>query len=625
MIPQPFIQDLVARVDIVELIQRYVPLKKAGTNYSACCPFHNEKTPSFTVSPSKQFYHCFGCGVHGTAISFLMDYTGVGFVDAIKDLSQQLGLQVPQERPAFDSPARTQQRSLIELMTTAARFYRDQLKQTPRAIDYLKHRGLSGEVAARFGIGYAPDAWQSLGHAFSNYDEPALVEAGLVVTNETGRRYDRFRDRIMFPILDQRGNVIAFGGRILDKGEPKYLNSPETPLFEKGRELYGLPQARIGIRETDTVVVVEGYMDVVALAQFGVTNAVATLGTSTTPTHVQKLLRQAERLVFCFDGDKAGRKAARRALEAALPHLADNKTLSFLFLPEEHDPDSFVRQRGSEAFQTATQGATPLGRFLLDNLLEDAGDLASAEGRARLVYLAKEFLPKVGAPNLRIQLIRELAQLAHISPEEAMQGLGLLAQSPSLPSRSSGREQRPPDEHHSFGGFNRRHDGRRHFFSEKRPSSPRAAVVPLERKLLRVLLAKPDLGIRLPLGLVSELPDNLDRAALIAVVDAGEDGALLGAPLGAWLEHFRGSPHEGAIALALSSLEQRFVDEEQVDQIFEDTLTDLELGQTAAEIRRLYANPKDLLSEAAKEKLRELFEKRVLLEKKQKLRSGQSV
>ncbi|MCL2657983.1 MAG: DNA primase [Betaproteobacteria bacterium] len=600
MIPQAFIQDLVARVDIVELIQRYVPLKKAGANYAACCPFHNEKSPSFTVSPSKQFYHCFGCGAHGTAIGFLMEYAGLGFVDAVEDLAHQFGLEVPNEGPRFDGASHTQQRSLIDLMSSAARFYRDQLKQSPKAIDYLKRRGLTGEITALFGIGYAPDAWQSLEQVFSKYDDPALVEAGLVVTNDTGRRYDRFRDRIMFPIQDQRGNVIAFGGRILDSGEPKYLNSPETPLFEKGRELYGLPQARVGIRETDTVIVVEGYMDVVALAQFGVGNAVATLGTATTPTHVQKLLRQANRLVFCFDGDKAGRKAAHRALEAALPHLADDKNVSFLFLPEEHDPDSFVRERGAEAFQAAAQDATQLGRFLFDTLIEDC-DLISAEGRARLIHLAKDYIPKIGAPNLRVQLVRELAQASHVSPEEAAQGLGLAIAKPSRGGSNRFGERKPP------------------------PPLPRAAVTPLERKLLRVLLAKPDLSGKLPLSLLSALPDNPERAALIAVVDAGEDGTLIGAPLGAWLEHFRGNPHENAIALALRSLEEGFVDAEQIDQIFQDTLTELELGQTSAEISRLCANPRDLQSEAAKEKLRELFEKRVLLEKKQKLRSGQSV
>jgi DNA primase len=622
MIPQPFIQDLVARIDIVELIQRYVPLKKAGANYAACCPFHNEKSPSFTVSPTKQFYHCFGCGAHGTAIGFLMDYAGLGFVDAVKDLAQQLGLEVPDDGPAFDNAAHAQQKSLIECMTGAARFYRDQLKQSPRAIDYLKRRGLSGEIAARFGIGFAPDAWQSLDRVFPKYEDPALVEAGLVVTNDTGRRYDRFRDRIMFPIQDQRGAVIAFGGRVLDKGEPKYLNSPETPLFEKGRELYGLPQARIGIRETDTVIVVEGYMDVVALAQFGVANAVATLGTATTPTHVQKLLRQANRLVFCFDGDKAGRKAARRALEAALPHLADDKTVSFLFLPEEHDPDTFVRERGPEAFQGAAQNATSLGRFLFDGLIEDC-DLASVEGRARLVHLAKDFVPKVGAPNLRVQLVRELAQLAHLSPEEAAEGLGLKI---AAPARS-----RPADDGRFDGGFREGRSGEGRFgdgrfkdrrFSDRRipPSAPRAAVVPLERKLLRVLLAKPDLGIRLPLGLLGALPDNQDRAALIAVVDAGEDGSLHGAPLGAWLEHFRGSPHEAAIALALRSLEEGFVDEDQVDSTFADALTRLEAHALEVELKALQ-------SEIATGRAGDDAALRLnaLLAKKQKLRSGQPV
>ncbi len=592
MIPQPFIQDLVARIDIVELIQRYVPLKKAGANYAACCPFHNEKSPSFTVSPSKQFYHCFGCGAHGTAIGFLMEYAGLGFVDAVRDLAQQLGLAVPDDGPAFDGATHARQSSLIELMSEATRFYRDQLKQSPRAIDYLQRRGLSGEITAHFGIGYAPDAWQSLDQVFAKYDDPALVEAGLVVTNETGRRYDRFRDRIMFPIQDQRGNVIAFGGRVLDRGEPKYLNSPETPLFEKGRELYGLPQARNGIREADTVIVVEGYMDVVALAQFDVGNAVAALGTATTPMHVQKLLRQAGRIVFCFDGDKAGRKAATRALDAALPHLADDKHVSFLFLPEEHDPDSFVREHGAAAFKTAARNATSLGHFLIDTLAEEC-DLASADGRAQFLDLAKDSVPKIGAPNLRVQLVSQLARIAHLSPEDTALALGLsVAKAPP-----SGR------------------------FGDRRPPSraPREAVVPHEHKLLRVLLAKPDLGIKLPLGLLGTLPDNPARAALIAVIDAGEDGALLGAPLGAWLEHFRGSPHEAAVAQALQSLEEGFV-EDQIDQTFADTLMHLE-G------RALDAELKQLQSEIATGRAGTDAGPRLnaLLAKKQKLRSGQPV
>src|SRR6185436_11624802 len=365
MIPNDFIQTLLTRVDIVDVIDRYVPLKKAGANYAACCPFHSEKTPSFTVSPGKQFYHCFGCGAHGTAIGFLMEYGGKSFPDAVEDLARQAGIEVPHEERAGDAERRGLAQDLTALMLDAAKFYRAQLKDAPRAIDYLKQRGLTGAIAARFGVGYAPDAWQPLAATFDRYDNAALETAGLVIAGEGGKRYDRFRDRIMFPIHDSRGQVIGFGGRVLGEGEPKYLNSPETPLFSKGRELYGLFLARQAIREAGTVVVVEGYMDVVALAQHGVDYAVATLGTSTTPTHVQKLFRQSDRVIFCFDGDAAGRKAAWRALENTLPVLADGKNAAFMFLPDGEDPDDFVRRRGKVAFEELANQATPASEFLL--------------------------------------------------------------------------------------------------------------------------------------------------------------------------------------------------------------------------------------------------------------------
>jgi DNA primase len=333
MIPESFIQDLLARVDIVDLVDSYVPLKKAGANYAACCPFHNEKSPSFTVSPTKQFYHCFGCGAHGTAIGFVMEYQGMGFIDAVKELAGRAGMTVPEsEGRSFQDEKPGQTRGLIEIMARAAAYYKAQLKASPRAIEYCKKRGLSGEVAARFGIGYAPEGWQNLQAVFPDYNADELKVAGLIIENEAGRRYDRFRDRLMIPIVNPKGEIIAFGGRIIDQGEPKYLNSPETPLFEKGRELFGLPQARQALRETNTAIVTEGYMDVIALSQNGVGNAVATLGTATTPTHVQKLLRQVDRIVFSFDGDNAGRKAAWRALENALEALADNKQIGFVFL-----------------------------------------------------------------------------------------------------------------------------------------------------------------------------------------------------------------------------------------------------------------------------------------------------
>lgn len=417
MIPQSFIQDLLHRVDIVDVVDRHVKLKRAGANYVACCPFHGEKTPSFTVSQSKQFYHCFGCGAHGTAIGFVMEYNGAGFVDAVKELAQSVGMQVPEVRSEQAARKAGEGEDIYGVLLQAAQFYRARLKDAPRAIDYLKGRGLSGEIAKRFGVGYAPEGWQGLAAAFPDYSAKALVTAGLVKHTEEGKRYDVFRDRIMFPIVDVRGNVIGFGGRVLGEGEPKYLNSPETPVFEKGRELYGLYQARRAIRDAGRVIVVEGYMDVVALAQSGVAYAVATLGTATTPTHVQKLLRQADEIVFCFDGDDAGRRAAWRALENSLGQLVDGKQLRFLFLPQGEDPDTYVRGQGKAAFETLLDKAVPLSQFLRDELVSRV-DIGASEGRAKLLQDAKPLVKQVAAPLLSLLLRKQLAELAGVTQQE---------------------------------------------------------------------------------------------------------------------------------------------------------------------------------------------------------------
>jgi len=431
VIEDSFKQDLLNRVDIVDVVQRYVQLRKAGANYVGLCPFHNEKTPSFSVSPAKQFYHCFGCGVHGNAIGFLMAYASLGYVDAVKDLASQVGMRVPESRPRSPEEAARKEREpdLYALMEKAMDFYRGELKKSPRAVEYLKNRGLTGEVAARYRMGYAPDDWQALKAPFSSYEDKTLVELGLVVENE-GKRYDRFRDRVMFPIQNARGAVIGFGGRILDKGEPKYLNSPETPLFEKGRELYGLPQARDAIRGAGRALVVEGYMDVVALAQFGVGYAVATLGTATTPVHVAKLLRLADELVFSFDGDAAGRKAAWRALEVSLALAPDHKPIRFLFLPEGEDPDTYIRKHGKDAFEGRVREAQTLSQFLLGQLRSEC-DLANAEGRARFLAMAKPHVQKITAPALRLQLINEVAQAARVA-EGDIGGLLELPQRPAF-------------------------------------------------------------------------------------------------------------------------------------------------------------------------------------------------
>ncbi len=431
MIPDSFKQDLLNRVDIVDVVSRYVQMKKAGANFQGLCPFHSEKTPSFTVSPSKQFYHCFGCSAHGNAIGFLMAYSSLGYVDAVKELASSVGVQVPDERPRTPEEAARREREpdLFALMETAMQFYRAELKKSPRAIEYLKARGLTGEIAARFRIGYAPDDWQGLKGAFEDYSQASLVECGLVIESE-GKRYDRFRDRIVFPIFNARGAAIGFGGRIIDAGEPKYLNSPETPLFEKGREVYGLVQARDAIRTAGRALVVEGYMDVVALAQFGIGYSVATLGTATTPVHVSKLLRLADELVFCFDGDAAGRKAAWRALEVCLPLVPDHKPVRFLFLPEGQDPDTYVRAHGKTGLEALIAGAQTLSQFLLGQLRAES-DLGTAEGRAKFLSVARPHLQKVAAPALRIQLANEIAELARIS--EA--GLADLMELPRSPYR----------------------------------------------------------------------------------------------------------------------------------------------------------------------------------------------
>ena len=417
MIPKSFIQDLLNRLDIVDVVERYVPLKKAGANYVACCPFHSEKSPSFTVSQTKQFYHCFGCGAHGTAIGFVMEHAGMGYVDAIEDLARSAGLEVPHERDAAGESHKVVSPDLYEVMMTAMRYYREQLKASQSAIDYLKRRGLSGEIAARFGIGYSPDGWQNLAAVFPDYQGHELEETGLVISSDNDKRYDRFRERIMFPIVNTRGNVIGFGGRILDKGEPKYLNSPETPLFEKGRELYGLFQSQKAIRVAQQVLVVEGYMDVVALAQHGVGYAVATLGTATTSYHVQKLLRLVDHIVFSFDGDKAGQRAAWRALENALPYLQDGKRISFLFLPVEHDPDSFIREFGKDVFEQRINEAMPLSTYLLREI-SSAVDISTQEGRNQLIQAAKPLLTAIVAPASGLLLRKEVAALAGVSQAE---------------------------------------------------------------------------------------------------------------------------------------------------------------------------------------------------------------
>lgn len=490
MIPQSFIADLIARVDIVDVVGRYVQLKKGGANYMGLCPFHNEKSPSFTVSPTKQFYHCFGCGAHGTAIGFLMEYSGQGFVDAVKDLAQSNGMVVPDDdhmQPVQRAELQAKTMALSEAMTRASDYYRRQLRTAPQAITYLQGRGLSGEIAAKFALGYAPDGWDNLRSEFTDYDNSALTESGLVIDKDADeggkhKRYDRFRDRVMFPIKNTKGQVIGFGGRVMGSGEPKYLNSPETPLFQKGYELYGLFEARQAIREAGYALVTEGYMDVVALAQMGFPQSVATLGTACTPTHVQKLLRQTDQVIFSFDGDSAGRRAARRALDACMPLVNDSKTIKFLFLPTEHDPDSYVREFGADGFQQAIDDAMPLSQFLL-NLVSQDHDLTTSEGRARTQFDAKPALQAMEPSSLRLQIVRSLAQLTHTTPMEIETMFEL--KQPAARTRAAPAKTK------------------------------RSAPLGLERQMMRLILAHPPLA------------DLMDDSAMSAAESLAPDGAQM--------------------------------------------------------------------------------------------------
>ena len=453
LIPQSFIDDLLNRTDIVEVVSSRIQLKKAGKNYTACCPFHKEKTPSFSVSPDKQFYYCFGCGAGGNALGFVMDHDQTDFPQAVEELAKRAGMDVPREdsgrgrtpRQPVDSP-------LYPLLTAAADYYRQALKSHPTrkaAVDYLKGRGLSGEIARDFGLGFAPPGWDNLHKhlAGDKLQQKAMIDAGLLIENaENGRIYDRFRDRVMFPIRDSRGRVIAFGGRVLGDDKPKYLNSPETPVFHKGQELYGLYEARKSNRDLDEIMVVEGYMDVIALAQQGLRNAVATLGTATSEEHLKRLFRLVPSVLFCFDGDGAGRKAAWRALEATLPNLQDGRRARFLFLPEGEDPDTLVRSEGTDAFRARiNQHAQPLADYFFQQLSEEA-DPRSLEGKAHLVTLAAPLIEKIPGNHLRALMRQRLSEITGLSGEMLQQ----VAQSAPPAPASTGSGHEPPADYDHY-------------------------------------------------------------------------------------------------------------------------------------------------------------------------------
>lgn len=543
MIPQSFIQDLLARVDIVEVVGRHVTLKKAGQNYLGLCPFHGEKTPSFTVSASKQFFHCFGCGAHGSAIGFLMDHRGLGYVEAVQELAQMAGLQVPRDA-SRDGPAAGQRRALGELSETAAEFYRRRLKSSPAAIEYLKGRGLTGVTAARYALGYAPDEWQGLRAAFPNYDDPRLVEAGLVIESDS-KRYDRFRGRIMFPIRSARGGVIGFGARVLDGSQPKYLNSPETPLFRKGQELYGLHEASEAIRRKSRVIVCEGYLDVIQLSQAGFEETVAALGTAITSGHVSTLFRITDTVVFAFDGDAAGRAAARRALQAALAVIPDTKRASFVLLPQGEDPDSMVRNFGGDAFESEISRALSLSQWFVRSVAEGL-DPEQPEGRAAMTAAARPLLESMPAGGLRLQLLRVLAQAVSAAPEdlEALYGM----------SRPRAQAQVRPD---------------------YRPHAPPGrsfvrSVESLKAQILRRLLAWPVLAREFGASITALMPQSVAGAAadpvdaqIAEVLEAAQRGAE-SPSCAALVEAMSASPHAARYrALAAHELQQ----DEDLDQV----------------------------------------------------------
>ena len=458
-IPQTFIQELLNRADIVDVVGRHVQLKKGGANFMGLCPFHGEKSPSFSVSPAKQFFHCFGCGKNGNAIGFLMEHTGASFVEAVHDLAGQFGLVVPEEQASPQDRARAaavkaKQVTLTDVLERAAKAYQDELRVNEKAKNYFKGRGLSGQIAKDYGLGFAPEGWRKLASVFPDYADPLLVESGLVVENlEDGgeaKRYDRFRDRVIFPIRNTKGECIGFGGRVLDQSLPKYLNSPETPVFSKGRELYGLFEGRTAIRDKGYGLVTEGYMDVVALAQWGFGNAVATLGTACTPDHVQKLFRATDNVIFSFDGDKAGVRAAHKALVAAVPYASDTRSVKFLFLPEEHDPDSFIREHGAEAFEKYVFNAVPLSKFLIEAASEHC-DLSSAEGRAKMSTQAMPLWMPLPDGALKRQLLSDIAERVQIGNHELIDLWNAKAQ--QAPDRFARQGDAPRDKTMSRSGL----------------------------------------------------------------------------------------------------------------------------------------------------------------------------
>ncbi|MGI2954013.1 DNA primase [Vibrio alginolyticus] len=565
-IPRSFIDDLLARLDIVDIIDARVKLKKKGKNYGACCPFHNEKTPSFSVSQEKQFYHCFGCGAHGNAIDFLMEFDRLEFVEAIEELASYLGLDVPREQRSggngsFQSgpqASSSEKRNLYDLMGSIAQFYRNQLKQpvSKVAIEYLKDRGLSGEIVQKFGIGYVADEWDLVRKNFGQNKEnqDMLVTGGMLIENDKGNRYDRFRGRVMFPIRDRRGRVIGFGGRVLGDGTPKYLNSPETPIFHKGKELYGLYEVLQAYREPPQILVVEGYMDVVALAQYGVDYSVASLGTSTTGDHLQVLFRQTSTVVCCYDGDRAGREAAWRAMENALPYLTDGRQLKFMFLPDGEDPDSYIRQNGKQAFEQQVSNAMPLSEFMFSSLTQQV-DMSTKEGMAKLSTLAVPLIDKVPGGTLRLYLRELLGRRLGLVDERQLQQL----------ISKQGKEDKRPQPHKEI----------------KR--TPMREVIALLIQNPQYVSMVPDLtSVRdLPIPGLSLFVDVLDKCQAHPHINTGQ-----------LLEHWRNSQNETLLS-RLASWDIP-LDEDNQEEIFLDSLDKIIAQCVEKQIENLQAKARSV-------------------------------
>ena len=586
-IPRDFIDDLLSRTDVVDIVDSRVKLKKAGKNYQACCPFHNEKTPSFTVSQDKQFYHCFGCGAHGNAISFIMEFDRLDFVEAIEELARLHGLEVPREKgnmPVVSEEKKRQQQDDYTLMEKVARFFQHQLRQngnSQKAIDYLKQRGLSGDIVKQWEIGYAPDSWDALLTTFGT--DPSriqqLIDLKLVNQNEQGRRYDFFRDRIMFPIRDRRGRVVGFGGRVLDDGGPKYLNSPETRIFHKGHELYGFYQVRQHNRQLDSVLIVEGYMDVVALSQYGINQATAALGTATTPEHIQMLVRATSHIVCCYDGDRAGREAAWRALENALPALKDGVRLSFLFLPDGEDPDTMVRKAGKEAFMAMIDDAMPLSRFFFDNLLK-THNVGTAEGKLALKKSAMPLIDSLAGEEQKQMLLEQLAKYTgEYDRFKLQQDITKANDSSRKPS-----------------------------LADKKNPLNKTRISPI-RMLIRLLLDNPSLAASCPDVQPSIFKGNPTKGIDLLLEIHQYCLEHPTATTAQLLENFRNHPHSSSIAKLL--LQEHLVNDEDAARVYNDSFARLLDWHFDSRIETLLALSRHQpLSRAEKEELNMLMKER---------------